>query len=84
MPEKQLLHDVSLFFLALPTAEAAIARVAERVRQGGHSIPEAVIRRRFETGLQNFLEHYQFAVDAWVHYDNSGDTLRILNWGQNT
>ena len=81
---KSLDYHVSLFFLALPTAEAAIARVAERVRQGGHSIPEAVIRRRFKAGLQNFLEHYQFAVDAWVHYDNSGDRLRILNWGQNT
>ena len=39
-------YHVSLFFLALPDEESAIARVAERVRQGGHAIPEAVIRRR--------------------------------------
>ncbi|WP_200347507.1 AAA family ATPase [Halochromatium glycolicum] len=43
-------HHISLFFLALPNAETAIARVAERVRQGGHAIPEAVIRRRFVGG----------------------------------
>ena len=77
-------YHISLFFLALPTADAAVDRVAERVRQGGHSIPEAVIRRRFEAGLQNFRTRYQCEVNAWVHYDSSGDTPRILNWGQNT
>jgi predicted ABC-type ATPase len=43
-------YHVSLFFLALPNAETAMARVAERVRQGGHDIPEVVIRRRFTAG----------------------------------
>src|SRR5690606_7789144 len=47
-------YHVSLFFLSLPDAETAIARVAERVRQGGHHIPEAVIRRRFAAGLHHF------------------------------
>jgi len=75
-------YRISLFFLAFPTAERAIPRVAERVRQGGHSIPEAVIRRRFVAGFQNFLEHYQSAVNAWVHYDNSGYMPPVLNWGR--
>ena len=44
-------YHVSLFFLRLPDAETAIARVAERVRQGGHNIPETVIRLRFTAGL---------------------------------
>ena len=39
-------YHVSLFFLSLPSVDLAIARVAERVRQGGHNIPEDVIRRR--------------------------------------
>jgi predicted ABC-type ATPase len=33
-------YHVSLFFLALPDAAVAVARVAERVRQGGHDVPE--------------------------------------------
>ena len=41
---RQLGYHVSLFFLSLPTAGMALARVAERVRQGGHDIPEAVVR----------------------------------------
>ena len=63
---------VSLYFLSLPNVEAAIARVAERVRQGGHNIPEPVIRRRFIAGLRNFEQHYKAAVNAWAKYDNTG------------
>lgn len=74
---------VSIYFLALPNVEAAIARVAERVRQGGHNIPEPVIRRRFITGLRNFEQHYRAAVNAWAKYDNTGDTPVLLEWGEN-
>jgi predicted ABC-type ATPase len=76
-------YRVSLFFLSLPNAETAIARVAERVRQGGHNIPEAVIRRRFAAGLRNFQRHYRTAVDDWALYDNSGNTPAMLEWGEN-
>jgi len=75
-------YHVSLFFLSLPTAEMAVARVAERVRQGGHDIPEAVIRRRFVTGHRLFESHYRDAVDAWALYDNSGDEPVLIEWGE--
>ena len=77
-------YHVSLFFLALPDVEVAVARVAERVRQGGHHIPEDVIRRRFDAGLRNFEQVYKAAVDAWVKYDNVGESPVLLEWGENT
>ncbi len=77
-------YHVSLFFLALPDAEVAVARVAERVRQGGHHIPEDVIRRRFTAGLRNFEEAYRPAVDAWAKYNNMGESPVLLEWGENT
>ena len=75
-------YHVSLFFLSLPIAEMAVARVAERVRQGGHDIPEAVIRRRFVAGRANFERHYRAAVDAWAIYDNAGDEPVLIEWGE--
>lgn len=75
-------YHVALFFLALPTAELAIARVAQRVRQGGHSIPEAVIRRRFAAGRANFERVYRDLVDAWALYENVGDTPVLIDWGE--
>jgi predicted ABC-type ATPase len=76
-------YHIALFFLALPNAETAIARVAERVRQGGHGIPEAVIRRRFAAGLQHFDQHYKQRVSTWAKYDNSGTDPVLLEWGEN-
>ena len=52
-------YHVSFFFLRLPDADAAVARVAERVLQGGHHIPEDVIRRRFAAGRRNFDRVYR-------------------------
>lgn len=76
-------YHVSLFFLCLPNAESAITRVAERVRQGGHDVPEAVIRRRFAVGNRNFVDAYKAVVDAWAKYDNGGERPILLEWGEN-
>ncbi len=64
-------YRAHLTFLALPSAELALARVAERVRRGGHDVPEVVVRRRFIAGLRNLFEIYAEAVDAWQVYDNA-------------
>ena len=79
---RSLGYHVSLFFLSLPLMELAVARVAERVAQGGHDIPEPVIRRRFAVGLRNFENHDRAAVDAWAIYDNSGDEPMLMQWGE--
>ncbi|BBK33574.1 putative ABC-type ATPase [Stella humosa] len=76
-------YRVSLFFLTLPSVETAIARVAERVRQGGHNIPESVIQRRFVAGWHNFERVYRAAVDDWAVYDNTGVRPALLEWGEN-
>jgi len=70
---------VVLYFLALQQVEMAIERVAQQVRQGGHAIPDAVIRRRFVSGLGNFEQHYKHAVHAWKHYDNSNRIPVLLD-----
>ncbi|MDR1872396.1 MAG: zeta toxin family protein [Deltaproteobacteria bacterium] len=60
-----------LIFLALPKAELALERVANRVALGGHNIPDLVVRRRFAAGLKNFFQLYQPIVTSWSLYDNS-------------
>jgi predicted ABC-type ATPase len=72
---------VSPVFLALPSAEAAIQRVMERVAQGGHFVPEGIVRRRFQTGKANFDAVYKPLVNAWALYDNSDSEPVLLDWG---
>ena len=64
-------YRVKLIYLSLPTPEMAVERVAYRVAQGGHFIPEAVIQRRFDAGWHNFNSKYKLLVNAWSLYDNS-------------
>lgn len=75
-------YRVKLIFLRLDSPEEAIARVAQRVCQGGHSIPEPVIRRRFAAGLHNFHQDYAPKVDAWMLYDNSGIAPVLQDWSE--
>ena len=77
---QRLGYQVKLWFLSLPNADAAVARVAQRVIQGGHNIPEDVIRRRFKSGLNNFHLRYKLLVDSWVLYDNAGVEPRLIDW----
>ena len=72
---------VRLIFLTLPDADYSIERVAERVRHGGHHIPEADIRRRFDKGLENFYTLYRDLVDEWAIYDNSLQPPRLIESG---
>ncbi len=64
---KKLGFEVTLYFIWLPNAEMATERVANRVAQGGHNIPQADIERRYNRGLRNFNTFYLQLVDhAWV------------------
>ncbi len=65
-------YAVDLVFLWLPGPEMAVARVAERVRSGGHNVPEAVVRRRYRRGMENFFRLYRPSADQWWLLDNSG------------
>ena len=57
--------------LWLPSAEMAVARVANRVKQGGHNVPLDDIRRRYATGVRNLFRLYRPILDGWWLYDAS-------------
>lgn len=66
-------YYIHLIFLYLNSVELAIQRVAERVRAGGHDIPEATIRRRYDRGKDNFFSLFRDTTDSWQLYNVSGE-----------
>lgn len=74
-------YRVVIHFLYLNSANLAIRRVADRVRAGGHSIPDDVVLRRYGRGWRNFQELYRDLADEWFVYDNSGATPIVLASG---
>ena len=71
-------YAVHLLYYWLDSADVAIRRVAERVRAGGHHVPDDTIRRRYARSVRNFLELYRPIITTWQVYDNSHGTRRLI------
>jgi predicted ABC-type ATPase len=69
----------SVFFLELPNVDLAVRRVADRVKQGGHDIPDKVIQRRFIAGKENFLHVYKVLADSWRDYNNEAEEPVLIS-----
>ncbi len=78
---RQAGYTVKLIFLSLPDAEIALERIAARVAQGGHNIPEAVVRRRFTAGIDHFHNRYKSLVDFWQLYGNASALPALIEEG---
>jgi len=71
-------YVIHLFFLWVSDVDLALKRIADRVKNGGHNLPENVVRRRFKKGLQNLFRIYRPLLDTWVLLDNSTDTPNLI------
>ena len=71
-------YNIHLFFLWISSVKLALERIELRVQQGGHDIPEAVVRRRFNKGISNFFHFYRPVVDRWIIFNNSGDVPEVI------
>jgi predicted ABC-type ATPase len=71
-------YFVHLAYFWLNNPDLAVARVRQRVLQGGHNIPEATIRQRYTRSLQNFFSLYRPVVSFWDFYDNTVSSQPIL------
>jgi predicted ABC-type ATPase len=71
---KEQAYRVHIVYLWLPTADLALARVAARVRAGGHDVPADAVRRRFARGRQIFFTLYRPLAHTWRLYDASSIT----------
>jgi predicted ABC-type ATPase len=77
---QQLGYHVTLLFFWLNDVRLAIERVAVRVQEGGHHIPENVIERRYSKGIFN-LNLFTSIADYWVLIDNSLGTMEFVAEG---
>ena len=64
-------YEVTLLFFWLRNVTMAKERVAQRVAEGGHSIPSETIERRYHNGIANLFAIYMNMVDICYIFDNS-------------
>nr|VFK16479.1 MAG: Predicted ABC-type ATPase [Candidatus Kentron sp. LPFa]VFK25405.1 MAG: Predicted ABC-type ATPase [Candidatus Kentron sp. LPFa] len=76
-------YEIILWYFSLPSVEMAIERVRYRVEQGGHGIPESVIRRRFKRSRTNLENLFKPIVDAWMVLDTSSSRPILIGTSNN-
>lgn len=75
-------YVVSVLYVWVGSPELAVQRVRQRVREGGHDVPEEVVRRRYYRGARNFFGLYMSLAENWVVWDNlSKDGPHRIAWG---
>lgn len=79
---RNLGYSVELYYLRLDRPEIALRRIAQRVADGGHDVPESTVRRRFSRSLV-LLESFKSEVDCWVVYNNSELEPSLIGSGTN-
>jgi predicted ABC-type ATPase len=77
-------RPVVILFTYLQSVEQCIRRIAERVRAGGHHVPDEDVRRRYGRSLRNFTRHYGPASDRWALIDNAGSGSMIVAMKRDT
>jgi predicted ABC-type ATPase len=75
-------YKVTLLFIWLDSPETAIQRVADRVAEGGHNIPEAVVRRRYSRGIFNLVNLYISICDRWIIVNNQNVVPELIAKGE--
>jgi predicted ABC-type ATPase len=75
---KRMGYHIHLFFLWVNSIDIALKRIDKRVRNGGHKVPEPIVRRRFEKSLLNFFILYKPVVESWAIFDNSQETPKMI------
>ena len=76
-------YKIHLFFLWIPDAELGIARIKDRVKDGGHDVPIQDVKRRFKRSICNFFRLYQSLSDSWMLFNNAGAHPALIADGKN-
>ena len=71
-------YEVTLLFFWLRNVAMAKERVAQRVAEGGHSIPSETIERRYHNGIANLFAIYIDMVDICYIFDNSEGRKELI------
>lgn len=74
-------YEITVVFVFVDAVDVCVARVAERVRKGGHDVPEVDIRRRYGRSIRNFWTLYRNLADSWVVLYNGGSRIQDVSVG---
>ncbi len=76
-------YDIVMFYVGLNSVEESLLRIANRVRKGGHDIPENYVNLRYKKRLES-LKRVLPLCDEVVFYDNENGFVKVAEIKNNT
>ncbi len=74
-------YRIHMTYLWLPSVRISLKRIRQRVKMGGHFVPEKDVRRRFPVSLVNFHDSYRdLAVRSFVWDISTSPPQKIIEW----
>jgi len=74
-------YETTIVYTFVDSAEVCIARISTRVKNGGHPVPDADVRRRYLRSKKNFLNTYAPLADHWMLFYNGGSEFTLVAHG---
>lgn len=74
---KRLGFEIRFIYVVLDSPDLNVARVAQRVAEGGHNVPRQKILDRYVSSLQNMPWFLNRSDRAWI-FDNSGARPKLI------
>jgi len=78
---RHLGYMVTIVFVTLDSPDLCIARIRERVAQGGHHVPDEDVRRRFGRSRRLFWTRYRPLAQEWQLFSNAGGGFDLIALG---
>lgn len=75
-------YYVEIIFTFVESTEICLERIRERVKSGGHDVPEEDVRRRFSRSLTNFWTLYRHQADLWYLFYNGEVAFPLAAYGE--
>jgi len=73
-------YKIHIFYTFADSPEICIERIKNRVKKGGHSIPDEDVRRRFYRSIKNFWNIYRHLADIWALYYNMEQSIIVAKF----
>ncbi len=74
-------YNITIIFVYLDSPQLCIARIKERVKKGGHAVPDSDVTRRYFRSCSNFWNQYKNKAAQWLLLNNSGDQIKRIAEG---
>ena len=72
-------YYIRLYYVGLNSVEESIARIENRVKKGGHNIPDADVKRRFNKRFEDLISVLQYCDEA-TFYDNENGFVAVAEY----